>query len=336
MSKLHKIQTALLIIAIMMVMPFSVYAVDGQRKISQTPSTTFPIIINQPGSYVLTSNLVVTDPNTTAIEITDSHITLNLNGHMIRGPNAGGTGDGIFSEDGYNLTIKNGSIWGFGGRGIFLTSTSPEHLLEAGHYVKDVQTFLNGSHGIDIRGGGIINCTANRNNSRGISAIYSTITNCTTNRNGGDGIHASSSTFTNCTTNGNTNDGIFAIDSTVTHCTANGNGGNGIYASTSTITNCLVYGNSSNGIDAGNSTITNCTTHYNTSDGIKGYQNCRIEGNNMRHNGTLGTGYGLNITGDNNYVVKNVAKDNTSGNFLNSGINNVMPLTGDNANYWFP
>ena len=41
MRTINKIQIALLAFVIIVTMPFSVYAVDGQRKISQTPSTTF-------------------------------------------------------------------------------------------------------------------------------------------------------------------------------------------------------------------------------------------------------------------------------------------------------
>jgi len=83
------IQLLLVVLLFVTAIPFQTYGADGQRKISQTPSTTFPIVINQSGSYVLTNNLAVTDPNLDAIEIIVNDVTLDLNGHMIQGPHTG-------------------------------------------------------------------------------------------------------------------------------------------------------------------------------------------------------------------------------------------------------
>ena len=93
MKTLTKI--TLITLALMVTIPFSAHGLDGQRKIAQTDLTTFPITISEKGSYVLTTNLIVSDPKVNAIEIKDSHVTLDLNGHMVRGPNTGGTGSGI-------------------------------------------------------------------------------------------------------------------------------------------------------------------------------------------------------------------------------------------------
>ena len=124
-----------LALVLMLIFPISSYGTDGQRKISQTPSTTFPIVINQAGSYVLTSNLVVTDPNVNAIEITANNVTLDLNGHIIQGPNTGsGTGSGIYSQNPYGITIKNGKVQEFGYYGIYLIGTSEGE----GNIVEDI------------------------------------------------------------------------------------------------------------------------------------------------------------------------------------------------------
>jgi parallel beta-helix repeat protein len=337
MRTLNKIQIALLALVVIVTIPFSAYAVDGQRKISQTPSTTFPIVINQPGSYVLTSNLVVTDPNVNAIEITDSHITLDLNGHMIRGPNLeGGTGNGIYSLNSYNISIKNGSIWGFRGfevGGVSLLATSAQY--EAGHCVEGIQAFLNGN-GIRIYAGLITNCTANNNEYIGIDAQSSTITNCTANENRTHGIWANYCTITDCTAVNNENLGIHTVSSNVTSCMASNNNGVGFNVVYSTITNCTAIDNDLVGIGANSSTVTNCTASNNGTDGVGVLYSSRIEGNTLNQNGKSGTGYGLNIEGDNNYAVKNAASNNSSGNFQNIGSNNVLPFTGDNANYWAP
>ena len=78
-----KIQLALWALLFMVAIPISAYGVDGQIKIAQTAGTTFPITINEPGSYVLTSNLIVATGN--AININADNVTLDLNGHTIHG-----------------------------------------------------------------------------------------------------------------------------------------------------------------------------------------------------------------------------------------------------------
>ena len=46
----------------------------------------FPVTLSQRGSYRLTSNLDIDDPNATAIEITADYVTLDLDGFAITGP----------------------------------------------------------------------------------------------------------------------------------------------------------------------------------------------------------------------------------------------------------
>src|SRR5579871_5242155 len=115
------------------------FAVDGVVLINQanamagnvTPgdSAGFPVTLSQSGSYKLSSNLVVTDPNASAIVITADHVTLDLNGFSIIGPNVcNGQGNtpttsctvstglaiGIDAGEHAGITIMNGSIRGMG------------------------------------------------------------------------------------------------------------------------------------------------------------------------------------------------------------------------------
>jgi len=318
-----KIQLALWALLFMIAMCFSAYGVDGQIKIAQTAGTTFPITINESGSYVLTSNLTVTTGN--AININADNVTLDLNGHGIYGPGTG-TGYGISAVNCYNITIKNGIVRGFY-FGIYLGND--DNHKGAGHRIEGIQASNNGSHGISARYSTVTNCTANRNDGDGISARYSTVTNCTANNNGdygiyaprstvtnctaynnGDfGIYAYCSTVTNCTANYNGSYGIYAIYSTVTNCTANYNGNYGIYAIYSTVTNCTAYNNGDFGIYASKSTVTNCTANYNGSDGIYAFHSA-VKGCNVREN----TGYGINMSsGYHNYIYRNAASGNTAG-----------------------
>lgn len=146
----------------------------------------------------------------------------------------------------------------------------------------------------------------------GIHCSNAIVTNCTASNNGNSGFHGANSIFTNCIANNNDqNSGFSVVNSTVTNCTAKNNHGHaGIKGSGSIITNCIASSNDNSGI-------------YATDDS-------RVEANNLRANG----GYGLRLSGDNNYAIKNVASGNASGNFYSYGTN-YMPLAGDNANYGF-
>ena len=290
---LSKILTLILILSICI--PVKSWGVDGQRKLTQpVPPATFPIFINQAGSYVLTSNLVVTDPNLNAIEITVNDVTVDLNGHKIQGPSTGsGNGNGIYADGHCSITVINGRIWGFGGWGVSLYDyppTNPSTFQGAGHIIKDVQAINNGAGGILVVGGLVKNCIANNNVVFGIVSDHSTISHCTANNSVYYGIGATSSTIIQCTTSYNGSYGIWPGASLVKNCTALGNGVCGIFG---------------------------CDGSY-------------IVENNLRNNGV---GLGLNEDGH-NFAIKNVASDNSSGNFL-SNPGNYMPLTGDNANYGF-
>ena len=319
-----KIQLALWTLLFMVAIPISAYGVDGQIKIAQTAATTFPIQINESGSYVLTSNLTVTTANVKAINIYADNVTLDLNGHGIYGP---GTGYGISAVNCYNITIKNGIVRGFH-FGIYLENDGGHK--GAGYRIEGIQASNNDCHGIYASYSTVTNCTANDNRFDGIYAWHSTVTNCTAGENGEDGIYAPySSTVINCTAYNNGSYGICAYFSTVTNCTANYNDSDGIYASYSTVTNCTAYNNGSYGICvidntvtnctanyngsygiyAGHSTVTNCTANYNDSDGIYARRST-VKGCNVRYN----TGYGINMgTNYSNYIYRNAASGNTIG-----------------------
>ena len=283
----------------MLSIPISAFGVDAQIKLTQpVPPEGFPILINQAGSYVLTSNISLEDPNLNAIEITVNDVTLDLNGHKIQGPNTeSGNGFGIYAANRYSITVKNGRIWGFGQRGIFLSSgTAGEPSKKgAGHIIEHVQAMNNTLGGIYIAAGLVRNCTANNNGAPGSTTS--------------GGIYAENSTITNCTANNNTGEGIAVINSTVTQCTANYN----------------YYG-----IHSLNSIIKNCTSSYNSASGIWGNGDCYIVGNNLRYN----VGYGLLLFSGGDFAIRNVASDNGQGNFYTQS-GNYLPTTGDNANYGF-
>jgi hypothetical protein len=126
-----------------------VFAADGVHEINQACVATgcfqddgpgFPVTIQNPGSYILTSEIDVTGEsvpqNVTAVSVhTDAGVVIDLNGFRIVGPTActGGTppkscsptGTGIGIDTGMNgVTVRNGKIFGMGDDGVHLISGS--------------------------------------------------------------------------------------------------------------------------------------------------------------------------------------------------------------------
>jgi hypothetical protein len=140
-----------------------VFAVDGVIEINQARAAAgnvtagdgpgFPVSISASGSYRLTSNLITT-PGLDGIDVTASHVTLDLNGFTIT---CGGVGlaDGISIQAATNVEVRNGTIIGFPRDGIFTNGTT--------NYVRviGVRAIGNATFGIDLEGfGGVIDgCT---------------------------------------------------------------------------------------------------------------------------------------------------------------------------------
>jgi hypothetical protein len=122
----------------------------------------FPIVIDQPGAYVLVTNLdltAVTDPTTDAIAIQADRVTLDLGGFSIVGPvTCDGTpvsscdpagddtsGSGIDAcptgECARDTTVKNGTVRGMFGRGVKLGD---------GARVKHLRVLENATNGIEL------------------------------------------------------------------------------------------------------------------------------------------------------------------------------------------
>ena len=202
----RSLQSSLASAALLAIVSGSALAVDGVILIDQnkalagnvTPGDPagFPVNITQPGSYRLSSNLIVPNENTTAIQITASHVTLDLNGFAILGPTncAGGTlpcagtgtGNGINTggsnaPDQFNITIRNGTIQGMGGDGVHLEGDS--------HLVEYLHVRSNGGNGIFIgssadQGQSIVQHNTVQRNLQGMLIVHGLIRNNVVNTNG--------------------------------------------------------------------------------------------------------------------------------------------------------
>jgi hypothetical protein len=225
------------------------WAVDGVIEINQASVKAaggFPFTISQSGSYRLTGNLDLTDATalpggqtpqqTTAIAVTASDVTIDLNGFTIKGATScsGGTcsptgiGSGIDGSSKGNVAVLNGTVRGMGSFGVILGRQSR---------VERVRSVSNG--GIGIRAEAVINCTANLNGLAGIDTAESVI-DTVTEENGQDGIIGAHSAV-NCTARLNVGNGIEAH--TVANSTSENNQGIGVVATTAI--GCTIAGNGS-------------------------------------------------------------------------------------------
>lgn len=188
---------------------------------------TLPHAINQPGSYVLTSDIVGL-PGQHGLIVNADDVTIDLNGFTLRGVT--GSQDAVsvpLSRN--NLKVINGEIRGWGGAGVNAINTR-------GARIERVQVVNNGLQGLNLGPGAVVmNCQADSNglpsSSSGIVAgAGSVIEGTVANRNGFNGIAVNSgSTIVGCAASGNTFAGVLAIDSCVVKDTSSTNNAYGVY-----------------------------------------------------------------------------------------------------------
>jgi len=179
-------------------------ALAGSVTVGDTPG--FPVSINTPGYYVLTSNLTVPNQNTTAIQINSNNVTIDLNGFAILGPNVCAT-DGLtvaapctlpatLANVGYgidagtavafnvnNTRVINGTIDGMGAIGIFANVNAR---------IEKVNVSNCGSYGIYTFGGVILDSLVRGNGATGIVTTGAIIKDSRSIFNRGFGIQTQS------------------------------------------------------------------------------------------------------------------------------------------------
>lgn len=342
--------------------------VEPRTNLQATPASAgvdtshadYHFIINQPGSYYLSANLVVTKTN--GIQINAEGVTLDLNGFQVSRATPAGSGIEI-PDASLRATVRNGTIKGFV-IGIFgMAKTSA---------FRDLAVAGCTSSGISAGEGAILESCRARNNSGGaaISAGKgSTLSNCVANGNTTTiGINASSGcVLTNCSAYGNT--GTFAISVStgcvLTNCSASFNTGEGspsagINATNgSTLTNCTAYFNTSNattptftsgmGFSLGSGcTIQNSVAQKNLGDAIRVTEGCLVRendcgfssagihlsgGNNwVEGNNVMNNTRGIHVDGTRNLIIKNSASNNTT-DYVIAGGNRYGPIVDISAGW---
>lgn len=115
-----------------------------------------PTVIDRPGSYCLVEDFEgEVGPGGAAIEIRADHVTLDLQGHLLRNtfpPEKGHAGTGVMAWERSHVVVRDGSVAGFWegvslGQGFFGPTYSVNHLVE-GMRVYDCQRFGIGVGGI--------------------------------------------------------------------------------------------------------------------------------------------------------------------------------------------
>jgi parallel beta-helix repeat protein len=282
---------------------------------ARTPISSLPYIIYDSGSYYLTGNLDMPTGGI-GIGIFTDNVTLDLNGFALIGnPN---TANGIAVNDPQvNISIRNGTVTGWGGKGISAMNAENSRL-------DDLRALNNGGNGMEIGWNSVVtDCTANANAGAGIAVRDNCVVAvCAAESNGGAGIVAwSRSVITDCVSDYNDAQGILAGDgSRIEGCLVDGNWGNGIQVSR----RCYVLNNNCtyNGLSNGDGAGVHATGNNN-----------RIEGNNAVTNDR-----GIDVDGAYNIIIKNtaygfnafdIAPNNSYGPIVN--VNGVGDISGSSS-----
>jgi hypothetical protein len=255
--------------------PMTAFAVDGVVLINQanavagnvTPGDTpgFPVVISQPGSYKLSSNLTITDPFGTVIFITADNVTLDLNGFTIQGPSVcNGQGKapttsctisntqsvGIDASQHTGIKILNGYIRGMGFLGIVCLGDAHVEGINASLNSSGIQAtgviihnIMNYNLIVGFNGGGVVRENVANGNSIGFLAglvLDGVVENNTANFNATYGFFGQTGTTV---VSGNSAKGNGTVNILVA-CPGSITGNSGSIAFDGSSTGCVLANNS--------------------------------------------------------------------------------------------
>jgi len=297
--------------------------------------------ITAPGSYYVTGNLTGVGGKN-GIAVTAANVTIDLHGFALNG--VSGSLDGVHMESGTSkLTLRNGTITGWGGDGVDEVDADAQ-----GGIYANIRVTGNSGDGLRLDASCVItDCKLDGNSVYGVSVDgRATIKDCTASDNGASGFYFGAGSILDSVASANTGTGIesFAEPVLIKNCVAFDNGDAGIKSGGGgKITDCISRQNSFAGIDAGYyANIANCTVK-NNSLGIFAGGSCRIVGNMAEGNGDgvsiyddknvidgnqiLNGGTGIRIfeNANNNLLIKNTVGGNTT-NYDISADNRFGPI----------
>ncbi len=250
-------------------------ATADQGRTEIGPTDTFPIVIDTPGSYVLTADLHVTNHDATAIEITADGVSLDLGGHVVRGPGQStATGGGIFASQHAGLTIRNGTVQEFL-YGIIILGGDPD---QGSNRIEDLTVGWCGHDGVALSGGTARNIVVHDNGltvqtAYGLNCVRCAIRDVTA-RGNYNGIRVFIGSAENCLASENLSNGFDLVTASLRGGAASENGGDGVYSSAkSVVIGVTVASNTGWGIQLTSgsaSNVVNCTGGGNGAGNITG------------------------------------------------------------------
>lgn len=281
--------------------PFAILSADGEVRTPISQPSSFPIVLDQPGSYYLTGNITGVSGQQ-GIMITTDGVSLDLSGFEVVG--VPGSFNGVLALSS-NVTIRNGSIRAWGNNGVWvglfcgISDLNVRDNLSGGILTGDCCmvercfSSSNGQIGISANSGSaVIDCVA-RDNDDGIVVICGIVDGCVVRLNGDYGILANNgSVVSGCLAESNQDDGIrLAGGSSAYGCSSRLNNGDGIsiFGSASFVRDNNCYDHSAGaGIKVNSSTV-----------------DCRIEGNNLTDNLV-----GMDVDAAGNFISRNTCSGN--------------------------
>lgn len=239
--------------------------------------------IQQPGTYYLTEDVIVTTDVLDGIEIDAADVTIDLMGFRLVNTSAT-PGDGVdLGLTGSSFTLRNGTIRSWE-RGVRTASNVNRSRFERVRFESNLLAGLDAEDDVIVE-----HCEAWNNTGPGFDV-------------------GENATFRWCVAAGNTGTGFFSESyATVIECEAHDNGGDGFSLLTgSLVSNCRAALNSGDGIQVtSDSKIADCLSEDNEGIGVRAAFDCRIEQCMVTSNtsgGILGT---TDTTVDSNTVTDN-------------------------------
>ena len=250
-------------------------AVAPTDRVRINPETAgVPIVIDEPGSYVLTGPVLdcigCDDLPNHGIVISAADVTLDCNGFQIVGdPENSAVGISlIFPAE--NVVIRNGTVrnWSFagilgGGTGVTLEDMRVNSCGQSG-----------GGSGISLSSEArVVGCTSNSNGGAGIQVSFgATVQDCIATGNTGNGIETAfggltnGSVLENCVSRNNGGIGFSLGDGTTARgCSASQNGGAGMIIGPGGVASgCSAVLNGGTGIEVVNALAHGCAAAWNT------------------------------------------------------------------------
>lgn len=254
--------------------------------------------ISASGSYYLTQDIWV-PPGVSGITIAQVDVTIDLNGFMLSGLT--GSHEGITTTvSGSRITIKNGTVTGFGVSGVNLASATSVQ-------VRDVTS--SGNHtGISVGAdSSVVSCRADHCYVSGFAVgDRCTVTGCVSSSNLQNGFTAGSNdTFRSCTASENSQVGFYlGAQNTIGDCQSLHNTLQGIVAPD----NCGIIGNQCRANGG-----TDYASIWTTGDG-----------NTIQNNQTTDSGYGVWLSGNHNTVCGNTFSSPAQRAVVAQGTNNLI------------